>query len=113
MNTVVLGLGLGVGAAIVDVAPMLAQRLPAAATASAVAQWLVMGVVISNCELGLPGWATGMIIGFASALPIVIVVAGNAALVRPGEGAKTVVIMLVNAIVLGGAIGLASRMIAR
>jgi dihydroxyacid dehydratase/phosphogluconate dehydratase len=72
-----------------------------------------MGVVISNCDLGLPGWATGMIVGFASALPIVIVVAGNAALVKPGEEAKTVAIMLVNAVVLGGGIGLASRMIAR
>jgi len=70
-----------------------------------------MGVVISNCDLGLPGWATGMIIGFASALPIVIVVAGNAALVKPGEGAKTVAVMLANAVVLGGGIGLASRMI--
>jgi hypothetical protein len=110
MNTVLIGLGLGLAAAVLDVAPMLAQRLPAAACLSAAVQWLFLGLVICNTELGLPGWLTGLILGVAGSLPVILVAVGNPGMVKPGEELRTTLTILASSLVLGTVLGLVSRL---
>jgi hypothetical protein len=110
MNKILLGLILGVAAGAVDIAPMLLQRLPVAAIASAAAQWLFLGVVISACELGLPGWATGMALGLAGAVPVIIVAVANPELTPKGEEAKTALVMALMSLALGAGVGALSRL---
>lgn len=113
MNKVILGLILGAAAGIVDILPMLLQRLPAPAILSAAAQWLFLGLVISTCELGLPGWATGMVIGLAGTIPVILVAVSNPALTPQGDEPKTALIMATMSLVLGAAVGILSRLWAR
>ena len=113
MNTILIGLGLGLAAAVLDVVPMLIQRLPLLACLSAAAQWLFLGVVITRCDLGLPAWATGLILGVAGAVPVILVTIANPVWVKPGEEARTIIPILVFSAVLGTAVGVVSRLLAR
>ena len=110
MNTVFIGLGLGLVAALLDIIPMLIQKLPLTASLSAFTQWLFLGVIITTCDLGLPGWVTGMILGFAGSVPIQLALIGNPVLMPPGQGVKTIVPILASSLILGTAVGFASRL---
>jgi hypothetical protein len=74
MNKKVLGLLTGVVAGIVDVVPMLVQKLPLEADLSAFCAWVATGFIISRIDLSLPGWAKGMVVGYLVALPVIILV---------------------------------------
>lgn len=111
MNTVIVGLGLGVLAAVLDVIPMFAQKLPLTACISAMVQWVFLGVVISNCQLGLPGWATGLILGGVGAVPIILMLFGHPVLMPAGQEAKTILPIMLTSLVLGTAVGLVSRLV--
>lgn len=102
MNTIVLGLMLGAVAGILDVIPMLLQKLPWNANASAFFQWVFLGIVIANCNLGLPGWLTGLVIGLGGAIPIILVTA-------PTDPRSAIPIFVMSAI-LGTLLGFVSRL---
>ncbi len=74
MKRLLLSLGLGSAAGIVDVIPMIPMGCNRYALASAFTQWVVLGFVISYLRLGLPDWLKGFIISLASVTPIMIVV---------------------------------------
>jgi hypothetical protein len=101
MNTIVLGLMLGAAAGILDVIPMLMQKLPWNANVSAFCQWVFLGLVIANCNLGLPGWLTGLIIGVAGAIPVILITAAS--------DPRTAIPIFVMSAVLGALVGFASR----
>jgi hypothetical protein len=99
MRSLLIGLCVGAGAGILDILPMLIQRLPARATASAFVQWLVLGLVIAHVRSPLPQWAAGLAVGLLCAIPIVLIVSEK----EPGS----IPIILGTSAVLGAFCGLA------
>lgn len=75
MRKILISLFIGFVAGIIDVIPMILQKLDLYSCASAFVQWLVLGVIISHLEIGLKAWLKGLIIAEATAIPILILVA--------------------------------------
>jgi hypothetical protein len=74
MRRWLIGALIGVVAGIIDVVPMLWQRLPWRADLSAFLQWVVLGVIIAHIEMRVPGWLKGLIVSELAAAPILILV---------------------------------------
>lgn len=101
MKEILLALLVGACAGIVDIIPMIKQKLNKFFIMSAFVQWVVLGVIISNASLfGLVGWANGLIIAVVLALPISILVLEN--------DKKSVPIILIMSAILGSLVGLIS-----
>jgi hypothetical protein len=75
LNRLVLSLVLGAAAGVVDVLPMIRLGTSRHAMASAFVHWLVLGVVITYIQLGLPGWLKGLVVALLAAAPVAILVA--------------------------------------
>jgi len=101
MNTVIFGLLCGVVAGIIDVVPMLMQKLPWNANLSAFIQWVFLGLVIANCNIGLPGWATGLLLGLLAAAPIILITAI--------PNIKTAIPIVCMSAIIGTALGIVTR----
>lgn len=77
MKKLMISLGLGLSAGLLDVLPMIFQKLDWYSNISAFTQWLVLGFFINYIQIGLKGWLKGMVISLASVLPIIVLVAKN------------------------------------
>jgi len=98
MQGMILSIGIGICAGIIDIIPMVVQKLDKYSTVSAFIQWVVLGVVITHVQIdGLTGWAKGLIIAVLLTLPIVVIVAKG--------DRKSVVPILVMTLILGSLIG--------
>jgi hypothetical protein len=75
LNKIQLGLLCGVIAGLIDVTPMLIQKLPLAANLSAFTMWVVVGLMIATSNLQLKGALKGIVISYLILLPIGIIVA--------------------------------------
>ncbi len=104
MNSLLAGLLVGFGAAVLDALPMALRRMSAASVASAAVQWLVVGLVVAHLETGLPKWADGLAAGFLCAVPIAILVSAA----EP----KSVPVMLAASAVLGTLCGIGVKLLA-
>lgn len=69
-----IALILGLSAGIVDVIPMIIQKINWYANTSAFIHWLVMGMVITYLDMPIKGWLKGLVIGEAACLPVAIIV---------------------------------------
>ncbi|MFA5995760.1 MAG: hypothetical protein WCW27_03895 [Patescibacteria group bacterium] len=105
MRTILLSLVLGSIAGIIDIIPMLIQKLDKYATGSAFVQWVVLGFIITHVNIpGLQtGWLKGLIVAVLMSLPIVIIVAKTEV--------KSVGIILAMSAVLGSVVGYVSTKI--
>ena len=74
MRKVLISLFFGFVAGVIDIIPMIIQKLDLYSCLSAFVQWIVLGVIINHVEIGLKGWLKGLIIAEAAAAPIVILV---------------------------------------
>jgi hypothetical protein len=99
MRSLIIGLGVGLGAGILDILPMLLRKMPARAVASAFVQWLVLGLVIAHLRTALPSWVNGLAVGVLCAIPIVLIISDK----EPGS----VSIVLGTSAVLGTLCGIA------
>jgi hypothetical protein len=99
MNGIVVSLLIGVIAGVVDVVPMLLQKLDKLAIVSAFIHWIVLGLIIPHIDLGIAPWLTGMVVAVLTAVPIMVIV-------YP-EDPKAIIPMLVASIVIGTLVGLA------
>jgi len=104
MNSLLVGLIVGAGAAVLDVLPMVLRKMSAANAASAAVQWIVVGLVIAHLDTGLPSWANGLAAGILCALPIAILVSAS----EP----KSVPVILATSAVLGTLCGFAVKLLA-
>lgn len=75
MRKIFMSLLIGFVAGIIDVVPMIMQRLDWYSCISAFFQWLVLGIIINHIEIGLKGWLKGLFIAEIAAIPIIILVA--------------------------------------
>ncbi len=75
MNKIVAGLVLGLIAGIIDVIPMVLQKLTWDANLSALAMWIIAGFFISTSELRINSILKGILISFLLLTPVAILIA--------------------------------------
>lgn len=97
MSRLFISLLIGAAAGVIDVAPMIAQKLSKHACVSAFVHWVVLGVVIAYIELPLSPWLKGVVVAVISSLPIVILVSE--------KDPKSLVPILIMSAILGAAVG--------
>jgi hypothetical protein len=74
MNRFAKAVALGVVAGVLDVLPMVALKSNPWAMASAFTHWVVLGVLIAYLQVNLRTWIKGLLVGGASAVPVVLMV---------------------------------------
>lgn len=105
MDHFTLSLCVGAAAGVVDVIPMLAQKLPFRSCLSAFAVYFFAALIIFYSNLPyLPWWADGMAVTVMMSLPVV--------LTFTGRDRKAIPIVLANALLLGFLISVAERYLA-
>lgn len=100
MGKFLLSLLIGAAAGIIDIVPMIFQKLDRYSIISAFIQWVVAAFVITHIHFGVEGWLKGLIIAILMALPIIILVMKT--------DAKSAVPILVMSVILGSLIGFAA-----
>jgi len=102
MKSLLVSMAIGVVAGLIDIAPMIAQKLDKRATISAFLHYFLLSIVIVNINLPvIVWWLQGSVIALALTLPIIIIVSGN--------DKKAIPIIATMAVVLGALIGLAGH----
>jgi len=98
MNKIILGILLGCIAGIIDVIPMILQKLTWDANISAFCLWVVAGLMISTSTLQLPAVLKGILISFLILLPSLILIAW--------KDTKSIIPILIMTVILGSLLGL-------
>ncbi len=102
MKALLISMAIGIVAGIIDIIPMLIQKLDKRSIISAFLQYFFVSIIIVNINLhGVPWWLKGSLISFALALPVMIIL--------PEDNRKAVPMIAAMSIVLGGLIGLAGH----
>lgn len=100
MNILLLSVIIGLVIAVIDVIPMIIQKLPARTNVAAFIHYFFVSVVIVNIDLPfIPWWLEGGIIGLALMIPTLIQVSQT--------DKKSLPVITINAIVLGTLAGVA------
>ena len=99
MENIFIALCIGIVAGVIDVVPMLIQKLDKFSCVSAFIHWIVLGLIIPYLNWGIQPWLKGLIIAELTAIPIMIIVYPQAP--------KALVPMFVFSAVLGIGVGLA------
>ncbi|MCP3921634.1 MAG: hypothetical protein GY714_03520 [Desulfobacterales bacterium] len=74
MTKLFISLGIGIIAGIIDIIPMVLQKLDRYSIISAFIHWVILGFIISYTQLPFQGWLKGLIVAEISAIPIVVLV---------------------------------------
>jgi len=98
-NHLLTALCIGICAGLIDVIPMLIQKLNKHYCLSAFLHYLFLGLIIPFINCGIPLWITGLIVSLLSAVPLIL-------LVYPSDK-KAIFPMIIFSLVLGAGIGLA------
>lgn len=102
MDKLLLSVILGLGAGIIDIIPMLVQKLPKHSTISAFVYYFFISIVIVNVDLPhIPWWLEGGLISFALMIPMLIHIAHT--------DKKPLPIISANAIIIGTLVGVAAH----
>ncbi|MDR3142129.1 MAG: hypothetical protein LBU37_10445 [Tannerellaceae bacterium] len=100
MDKLLLSVIIGIVAGIIDVAPMIIQKLPKYSTIAAFVYFFFISIIIVNIDLPhIPWWLEGGLISFALMIPILIHVGHT--------DKKPLPIITVNTIVIGTLVGIA------
>jgi hypothetical protein len=99
MNDFYIALVIGIVAGIIDVTPMIIQKIDRHASLSAFCHWVVLGLIIPFVDWDMQPWFKGIVIALLSVIPIMIVV-------YP-QDKKALIPMVVFSIILGAGVGLA------
>jgi len=94
---ILLGLALGLAAGIIDLVPMLLQKLSWDANLSALSLWLVSGVLTASVEWNINPAVKGIVISLLVLLPSAVLVGAKEPLSLVPIGAMTMI--------LGGTLG--------
>jgi len=99
MNEILIALLIGTIAGIIDVIPMIIQKMDKSANLSAFIHWVVLGLIIPFVSWDIAPWLKGLIIAEISAVPILLIVAP--------KDKKAVIPISIMSAVLGVGVGLA------
>jgi len=97
MNKIILGILLGSVAGIIDVVPMVLQKLSWNANISAFFLWVVTGFMIATSSLPLHPIIKGILISFLILLPSLFIIVSN--------GLKPLIPIFIMTTFLGGLLG--------
>ena len=100
MPKLIAALLIGVAAGIIDITPMIMQKLNKHAIWSAFTHWVVLGFIISYVELPVAPWLKGLIIGVVLSIPVLIIVSE--------KDKKSILPILTMSVILGILVGIAS-----
>ncbi len=98
MHKLLISLLIGIVAGIIDVIPMIIQKIDKHANISAFVHWVILGIIISYIKIPFAPWLKGLIIAELSALPIVILVAK--------DDIKSIIPILIMSAILGILVGI-------
>jgi hypothetical protein len=99
MNHFCIAIVIGLVAGLIDVVPMIIQKMDRTSCISAFVHYFVLGMIIPFVNIDMAPWLKGMMIALATSIPVMIIV-------YPKE--KTAVIpMVIFSLILGAGIGLA------
>ena len=101
MNDILIALSIGIVAGIIDVIPMLIQKMEKKANLSAFTHWVVMGLIIPFVSWDIPAWLKGLIIAEISVIPALFIVVS--------QDRKAIIPMTVMSAILGILIGFAGE----
>jgi len=102
MDTLLLSAIIGIVAGVIDIIPMILQKLDKRATISAFLQYFFVSIIIVNIDLPhVVWWLQGGLISVALTLPVVFIVST--------QDKKAVPIILTMAAILGTLIGVAGH----
>ncbi|MHB1689009.1 MAG: hypothetical protein ACYCVH_16780 [Ignavibacteriaceae bacterium] len=104
MSKLFISFGIGIIAGVIDVIPMMIQKLDKYSTLSAFVQWVVLGFLISYVQIPVASWLKGVIIAEMAALPIAILVFKS--------DPKSVIPILIMSAILGAIVGIATAIFA-
>lgn len=100
MKGILISLLIGAVAGIIDIIPMIIQKMNRYAIISAFVQWLVLGLVIAHIRIGgLESWLKGLVVSIILVLPIVVLVFEK----EP----RSILIILTMSALLGSGVGFA------
>lgn len=71
----IIGIAFGTIAGILDVIPMILQKLSWDTNISAFSMWVVVGLILSSIDFKLPSILKGIIVSFLILLPVAILIA--------------------------------------
>jgi hypothetical protein len=102
MDTLLLSVLIGIVAGIVDIIPMIVQKLDRRSIISAFLQYFFVSIVIVNINLPhVTWWLQGGLISAAFALPVVLIL--------PAKDKKSIPVILTMAVIFGTLIGIAGH----
>jgi len=101
MNDILIALLIGIVAGIIDVIPMLIQKMEKNANLSAFAHWVVLGLIIPFVSWDIPAWLKGLIIAEISVIPALFIVIS--------KDKKAIIPMTVMSAILGILVGFAGE----
>jgi hypothetical protein len=99
MNNLLIALSIGICAGIVDVIPMIIQKLNKTANLSAFLHWVVLGLIIPFVDWEIEPWLKGLIIAELSGIPVMIIIGA--------QDRKALIPIIVMSAILGAAVGFA------
>ena len=99
------GIIIGFAAGIIDIIPMLLQKLPWDANLSAFSLWIVVGFMLATSNLKLPAVLKGITISFLCLLPNVFIIGRK----EPGS----LIPIFVMTAILGSLIGIAYKRVVK
>lgn len=99
MKKIYLGLLFGAIAGVIDIIPMIIQKLPLSANLSAFVMWVVVGFFVATSKLKLPPILKGIAIAF--------LVFASVGVLIGFEEAKILVPIFIMLVILGGGLGYA------
>ncbi len=105
MEKIMIGLGLGALAGLIDIIPMLLQKLPWNANLSAFIMWLVVGFFVATTGLMIHPVLLGLLIAVLVLLPSAPIIAGD-------NPSKLLPIGIMT-VILGGVLGWLVSILAR
>lgn len=97
MKKTAIGIGLGTIAGVIDLVPMLIQKLPVNADLSAFSMWIVIGFIVSVTEIKINQVIKGIIISLLVLLPNTFIIGWE----KPAFLLPVIIIT----IILGGFVG--------
>jgi len=92
-----IGITFGTIAGILDVLPMILQKLSWDANISAFSMWVVVGLIISSTDFKIPSILKGILVSFLILLPTAILIAWKEPM--------SIIPIVIMTLVLGGGLG--------
>ena len=99
MNDFLIATIIGLVAGLIDIIPMIIQKLNKRDTISAFVHYFALGFIIPFVNWGIVPWLSGIVIAIMTSIPIMIIV-------YPRDK-KAIIPMIVFSLILGAGIGIA------